>query len=76
VNDDQAAWGRWTWRSVYTLKRMEGRVGQGAQSQDVQQQQRLQKLRSALQQGDARLFERLGVAARWAELLTRERKES
>lgn len=69
VNDDQAAWGRWTWRSIYTLKRMEDRVERGAQSQDVQQ--RLQKLRSALQQGDARLFERLGVAARWAELLVR-----
>jgi hypothetical protein len=63
VHDAQTVWGRWMWRSVYTMKRMAER--------NRSLETRLERLRTALQQDDYRLFERLGVAARWAELITR-----
>lgn len=63
VHDAQTVWGRWMWRSVYTMKRMAER--------NRLLETRLERLRAALQQDDYRLFARLGVAARWAELITR-----
>ncbi|OUC09673.1 hypothetical protein RY27_01465 [Litorilinea aerophila] len=66
VDDSQVVWGRWIWRSVYTLKRMEERTRQNGPVR-----QRLAALRGALHARDYRLFQRLGVAARWAELLVR-----
>ncbi len=63
----QTPWGPWTWRSVYYLKRAaEGSKADGGKEAKELTQQLAQQLAA-----DYQLMERLGVAARWAEYLTR-----
>lgn len=61
----QTPYGPWTWRSLYYLKRMARRGG--AESG----QNRADALAARLRADDYRLMERLGVAARWADYVTR-----
>jgi CRISPR-associated protein Csm1 len=62
----QTVWGRWMWQTVYTLKRLEAR------SKDELKPD-LDRLRQQMVTSNYRLIEPLGVAARWAELIQRER---
>lgn len=62
----QTVWGSWMWRTVYTLKRMEER------SKDELKPD-FERLRLQVVKSNYRLIEPLGVAARWAELMQRER---
>lgn len=66
VNGNQVVWGRWTWRSVYILKRMEDRS-----KTQPEVRERLAKLRTLVETDNYRMIEPLGIAARWAELLQR-----
>jgi len=61
-------WGPWMWRGAYYLKRMEDRYKDKAQVE-------IKRIREALKGDDFRYIERLGPAARWAELLTRREEE-
>lgn len=66
MNGPQTVWGRWIWRSVYTLKRMEDRS-----KTQPEVRERLAKLRTLVETDNYRMIEPLGIAARWAELLQR-----
>ena len=63
AGESQVLWGPWTWRAVYTLARMEKRT----------KEQRIQELVDELRATDYRIMDRIGVAARWADLLGRGR---
>ena len=60
-------YGPWVWRGVYALARMADRHRGDAR-------QEIDRLREALQRDDFRGIERMGPAARWAELLTRKER--
>ncbi len=59
--EPQVLWGPWTWRAVYTLARMAERT----------KKDELRELMAELRSTDYRIMERIGVAARWADLLGR-----
>ncbi len=59
--EPQVLWGPWTWRAVYTLARMAERTKRGE----------LRELMDELRSTDYRMMERIGIAARWADLLGR-----
>jgi CRISPR-associated protein Csm1 len=67
VTGPQMIWGRWMWRSVYTLKRMEERA-----RNNETLHRGLEDLRTRVEASNYQIIEPLGVAARWAELLQRE----
>ena len=58
---EQVLWGPWTWRASYTLHRLHQRTKSAG----------VLTLETSLRQGDYRMMEWLGVAARWADLYTR-----
>ena len=60
----QALWGPWMWRAFYTLSRLSKQVTADASSDVL-------SMRDRLQQDDFRSMEWIGLAARWAELNTR-----
>ena len=64
IDRPQIIWGRWMWRSVYTLKRLEERSKNQLKPQ-------LRALREQMQQNNYQMIELLGVAARWVELIQR-----
>jgi len=57
----QVLWGPWMWRAQYYLSRMAKQTRNDA----------IKDLRDKLKADDFRSMERIGLAARWAELLTR-----
>jgi hypothetical protein len=59
----QTPWGPWTWQMLYSLSRAGDRAGAGATAS--------RQLAERLHADDSHLMERLGVAARWADYLTR-----
>ncbi|HXF61841.1 MAG TPA: type III-A CRISPR-associated protein Cas10/Csm1, partial [Caldilineaceae bacterium] len=62
----QALWGPWMWQGVYMLSRMADRLkGQPALRRQVEE------LRHHLEQEQFRNMDWIGLAARWAELLSR-----
>lgn len=62
----QALWGPWMWRGVYMLNRMADRL-----KQQPALQRQVDDLRRNLEQEQFRNMDWIGLAARWAELLTR-----
>lgn len=64
----QVAWGPWMWRGTYLLKRLEDRSPKGLAGE-------IGTLRQDLAADDFRAIEVIGLAARWAEALTRKSKE-
>ncbi len=66
---DQTVWGPYMWHSAYLLTRLAERSkGDAAQ--------RVKELRDYLSAEDFRAIERVGLAARWAEALTRSEKQT
>ena len=61
---DQTVWGPYMWQSAYLLTRLADRVGN-----DVEK--RVLELRDRLSANNFRAIETVGLAARWAEALTR-----
>ncbi len=57
----QVLWGPWIWRAVYVLARMKKRS----------KREEIQELVDGLRAPDSHMMERVGVAARWADLLGR-----
>lgn len=66
TGNPQALWGPWMWRSIYLLTRMADRTKGEKEVRDD-----ILALRTRLWQEDFRTMEWMGLAARWAELLTR-----
>ena len=61
----QTIWGPWNWLGVYYLKRMQKRLSDPA-FKDL-----LQDILNLMQSGDFSSIQWIGLAARWAQLLTR-----
>lgn len=59
----QLLWGPWNWLAEYHLSRLKGLPKDG-----------VEKIRTRLKQENFRSIEWIGLAARWAELITRERR--
>ena len=62
----QALWGPWMWRGVYMLSRMADRL-----KRQPQVQRQVQELQRNLEQEEFRNMGWIGLAARWADLLSR-----
>lgn len=62
----QALWGPWMWRGVYMLSRMADRL-----KTQPHLQRQVQELQRNLEQEEFRNMDWIGLAARWAELLSR-----
>jgi CRISPR-associated protein Csm1 len=67
VGVPQTPWGPWMWRTVYLLTRMAERM-----KRETLTQAEIKALRDNLWQNNFNNIEWIGLAARWAELLTRE----
>lgn len=68
LGEAQPLWGPWMWRGVWLLTRMAERAGKGSSLQGE-----ITGLRNTLQSREFRDMDWIGLAARWAELLTRSR---
>ena len=65
TGEAQALWGPWLWQGVYQLARMADRT------KDASVKQRIHQLRDYLRRGESVDMAWIGLAARWAELMTR-----
>jgi len=63
VGEEQVYWGPWHWRAAYFLKRL---AGQNREAKDE-----IEGLRERLSGYRFRAIEWIGLAAKWADLLTR-----
>ena len=65
AGEEPVYWGPWMWRGFYILTRLARRVGASAEREEIE------ALARRMQGSGFRLIEWIGLAARWAELLTR-----